>query len=227
MRFGADDRPLAWWECFFAPLMVPLFFVALLVLAVASVPVEFVCRLRQHRREKQLRPRLTAAGRVMAWSEVEAKLRAGEGTLIIEHRGPKGPIREWWTADDVGAASPIPLPASLKSPPVEGQLEPLRAYAASCAARYVDVESGSARLTEVPVPWDRRLDPRKYVVVDLGGGLFTAVLLVTGRQLAQTYPTARILTLVNWPGEPLLFAGDAETVFLAPADPPPAPDPAG
>jgi hypothetical protein len=201
--------------------MMPLFFIFLLVMAVASVPIEFVHRLRQQREEKQLRPRLAAAGRFMEWPEVEAKLRAGEGTLIIEHRSPKGPIREWWAADDLIAAAPVPLPTSLKSPPAEGQLEPLREYAASCEARYLDVDSGWAKLTEVPVPWDRRLDPRKYVVVDLGGGLMTAIVLVTGRRLAEKYPAAKVVTLVSWLGEPVMFAGDAEAVFLAPAAPAP------
>lgn len=73
----------------------------------------------------------------------------------------------------------------------------------------------SSRLTEVPVPWD----PRKYVVVDLGGGLMTAILLVTGRRLAERYPAATVVTLVTWLVEPVLFAGDAESVFLAPAEP--------
>jgi hypothetical protein len=154
----------------------------------------------------------------MEWAKVEAKLQSGEGTLIVEHRSPQGPIREWWAADDLIAASPVPLPVSLKSPPAEGHFEPLRDYAANCAARYVDVESGVAKLTEVPAPWDRRLDPRKYVVVDLGGGLMTAVVLVTGRKLAEKYPAGKVVTLIAWMGEPLLFAGDAETVFLTPAD---------
>jgi hypothetical protein len=217
VRSGCDETPFAWWEWLFAPIVMPLFFIFLLVMAVASIPIEFVCRLRQQREEKQLRTRLTAAGRFVEWPEVEAKFRAGEGTLIIEHRSPKGPIREWWVADDLIAASPVPLPASLKSPLAEGQLEPVREYAVSCAARYVDVESGGARLTEVPVPWDRRLDPRRYVVVDLGGGLMTAIVLVTGRKLAEKYPAAKVVTLVTWLDEPVLFAGDAETVFLAPA----------
>src|SRR5262245_26460028 len=170
IRYGDDDTPWAWWEWLFVPLMYPLIFVVLLTLSVASVPVAFVYRLLQRREEKRLRPRLAAAGRLVGWPEVEAGLRTGEGTLLIEHQSPKGPIREWWAADDLIAGSPVSLPASLKSPLAEGQLESLRDYAASCAAQYLNVESGAAKLTEVPVHWDRRLDPRKYVVVDLGGG---------------------------------------------------------
>jgi hypothetical protein len=219
IRFGADETPYAWWEWLFAPVMMPLIFAGLLVMAVVSVPVEFVYRLRQRRNEKRLRPRLAAVGRFLEWPAVEAELRAGEGTLIVEHQSPKGPIREWWAEDDLIAAAPVPLPASLRSSPAEGQLQPLQEYAAACVARYTDVAAGTARLTEVPVPLARRLDPAKYVVVDLGGGLMTAILLPTGRRLADKYPAGKVVTLVTWLGEPVLFAGDAETVFLADAEP--------
>jgi hypothetical protein len=59
----------------------------------------------------------------------------------------------------------------------------------------------------------RRLDPRKYVVVDLGGGLMTAILLRTGRELVVNYPKAKIVTLFAWGEDPLLLGGDAEVVF--------------
>ncbi|MGL6072993.1 MAG: hypothetical protein ACRC8S_02405 [Fimbriiglobus sp.] len=213
VRSGGDESPIAWWEWLFAPIMMPLFIIFLLVMAVVSVPLEFVYRLRQQREEKRLQPRLAAAGRFLDWPAVEAKLQAGEGTLIVEHLSPKGPIREWWAEDDLIAASPVPLPTSLKSPPAEGQLQPLQEFAATCAARYADLASGAAKLTEVPVPLERQLDPAKYVVVDLGGGLMTTILLPTGRRLA-----GKVVTLVNWLGEPVLFAGDAESVFLADAE---------
>jgi hypothetical protein len=50
-------------------------------------------------------------------------LKAGEGTLIVEHRTPKGPIREWWTEDDLVAASPVRLPVCVTSPPDEDRLQ--------------------------------------------------------------------------------------------------------
>jgi hypothetical protein len=217
VRSGADETPFAWWEWLFIPIMVPLFIVFLLVAAVVSVPLEFVYRLWVQRQERRLPPRLAAVGRSLEWSAVEGKLRAGEGTLIVEHRSPKGPVREWWTEDDLIAAAPVPVPSSLQSPPAEGQLGPLREYARVCASKYVNVESGSAKLTVVPVPTASRLDPRKYVVIDLGGGLMTAVFLPTGRKLAELYPRARLVTLIDWFDEPLLFAGDAESVLLGPA----------
>jgi hypothetical protein len=214
VRRGDDNTPIAWWEWLFAPILMPLFLVWMVLLAVLSFPVGLVYSFQQWREEKRLRPRLTAAGRWIDWSEVEAGLRAGVGTLIIEHRSPQGPVREWWTEDDVIARAPIPLPADVRTPPPEEQIPAVLQYGRECAARYVDVESGSARLTEVPVPLGRKLDPRKYVVVDLGGGMMTAIVLSTGRQLAEKYPQGKVVTLVAWSEDPVLAVGDAEAVFL-------------
>jgi len=77
-------------------------------------------------------------------------------------------------------------------------LQPLQDFAKACSARYVALEAGAAKLTEIPVPLDRRLDPRKYVVVDLGGGLMTAIVLVTGRKLSEKYPQGKLVTLLAW-----------------------------
>ncbi|MBN9521452.1 hypothetical protein J0H58_23515 [bacterium] len=60
----------------------------------------------------------------------------------------------------------------------------------------------------------QKLNPAKSVVVDLGGGLMTAIVLRTGRDLAGKYPRGRVVTLVAWADKPVLFAGDAEMVFL-------------
>ena len=45
----------------------------------------------------------------------------------------------------------------------------------------------------------------------------TAVMLVTGRNLSEKYPQGKVVTLLAWSDEPLLFKGDAESVFLKPA----------
>jgi hypothetical protein len=219
VRSGDDETPIAWWEWLSAPIMMPLFVLVLLIMAVVSIPVEFVIRLIQQRKEKHLRQQLAAAGRFIEWGDVEAKLKAGEGTLIVEHCSPKGPIREWWTEADVVAAAPVPLPTSLKSLPAEGRLQRLQDFAKTCSARYVAIEAGSAKLTKIPIPLHKRLDPRKYVVVDLGGGLFTTILLVTGRTLSEKHPQGKVVMLLDWSDEPLLFHGDAEDVFLAPSEP--------
>src|ERR1051326_8645483 len=213
---GPEDRSVAWWEWLLAPILLPLILVVRLVVAIVSAPFELVYNFRKAGEEPRLRRRLVAAGRFLEWPEVEAKLRAGTGTLIVEHRSPGGPIRDWWTPEDLIAAAPVPVPVSVKSRPAEGQ--PLRQqmheYAEACAARNVNVESGSAKLTEFPVPSDRQPDSSQIAIVDLGGGWTSPVRLVTGRNLAEKYPAAKIVTLVTWLGGPLLFVGDIETIFL-------------
>ncbi|QEG29618.1 hypothetical protein GobsT_44160 [Gemmata obscuriglobus] len=38
IRFGQDNRPLAWWECFFFPIVMPAVFLLLGAAALASIP---------------------------------------------------------------------------------------------------------------------------------------------------------------------------------------------
>jgi hypothetical protein len=214
-----DPWRTRWWEWFLLPLS-PLFILFLLVAAAVSVPLERVRQRRQKDSEKEFLQALTERGRTAPWHEVESELIAGRGTLIIEHQSPKGPIREWWTSDDVIAQSPVSLPTALNSGlATEQDLASIREYSRVCAKRYLDLEGGVAKLTEVPIPEARRGDSRQYVTVHLGGGLMTAIFLMTGRELATRYPPAKVVTLIAWEwlGEPILAVGDAEDVFLPPS----------
>ena len=47
-------------------------------------------------KERTFRRRLRERGRFIEWKQLELKLRAGEGTLVVE-QGQKRPIRVWWT----------------------------------------------------------------------------------------------------------------------------------
>ncbi|MGA2498163.1 MAG: hypothetical protein ABSH20_10500 [Tepidisphaeraceae bacterium] len=212
-RSAGDETPIAWWEYLFAPIIMPLFLLFLLFAAVVSIPLEFVNRLRQNRQERQLGRRLAAVNRLMRWDDVAAKLIAGEGTLIIEHRSPSGPIREWWTEDDLIGSAPVLLPDSLTLPPTEEQLRLVQEYGKACSERYVSIESGTAKLTQVPVPLNQQLDPRKYVSVQLGAGTISWAILAIGRKLAEQYPRGKVVTLLAWSDAPILFLGDAESVF--------------
>ena len=216
IRAGDDDTPWAWWEWLLAPIIWPVLLILMVVVAAVSIPVEIVYRFRMWRQEKKLLARLTSVGRSVPWSEIEARFRAGEGTLIVEHRSPNGPIREWWSEDDLVGEAPLPLPTSVRSLPPEGPCESVREYARFCAARYAAPDSGTAKLTALPVPLNWKLDPRRRVVVDLGGGSMTTVILPvpTPRGLAAKYPHGKVVTLIVWGDNPILAAGDAETVFL-------------
>jgi hypothetical protein len=53
VRLDGDESPISWWEELFAPIMLPLFFIFLLILAIVTIPVEFVYRRRQQRDDTQ------------------------------------------------------------------------------------------------------------------------------------------------------------------------------
>jgi hypothetical protein len=193
-------RPIASREWLSALFMFPVILVAvliiglpLLIVGLVSIPIAMGFQLRERRRENKLRSRLAFDGRYMHWCELEAKLKSGEGTLIIEHLWTKSAIREWWTEDDLVARSPIPLPTSPILLPEGDQLISLHQYAESSAATYTDTNAGVAKLTEVPDP-------------QLKG---------SRRKLSEKYPNAKIvvLFLFDWDaGQSVLYGGNAETV---------------
>jgi hypothetical protein len=171
VRSDGDTRPRAWWEWLFVPIIVVgyvLFMVAFVVfflgLMVVSIPLLPVFSLLLYLEMKRLRRRLAQAGRVVEWSEVEAKLAAGEGTLILEYWSPKAGRRTWWTQDDLNAGAPVPLP-SMDSETEEAQRLLLDEYANACEARYTNVKTGTARLTVVPSPLPRGIEPNKVVTL--------------------------------------------------------------
>lgn len=52
---------------------------------------------------------MKANGRIVVWEHFIREINAGHGTLIVERFSFKGPIRMWWTMDDVYEVSPYPL----------------------------------------------------------------------------------------------------------------------
>jgi hypothetical protein len=121
----------------------------------------------------------------LEWGEVEAKLAAGSGTIIIQHCSPAGPIREWWTEDDLTALTPFALPAVWDSSRDAAEFRPLYDYLKVCCSRYVDAELGTAKLFNMPIP----------------------------STLQEKYPQAKVVTLLTWFDKPFLFAGDHFSLF--------------
>ena len=87
------------------------------VLGVAMMPVLLagaglvissasVLRWKRRHQERSLRAAMKAQGRVLIWADFLEKMRALGGTCIEERFSPKGPVRFWWTRDDVSAESP-------------------------------------------------------------------------------------------------------------------------
>lgn len=172
-------------------------------------------RYRKEREKKaEFRVEMMSQHRVLDWTEVATKLEKGEGTLIVQHLLPKGPVRDWWVPDDLIALAPIALPRLAKAPLEEPVRQRVSEYAAACQTKYTDSVSGTALLTDYPLSDVEQRDSGKLVVVDLGDGFMTAIRLTTGRKLDSRFPKAKVITLICWSDPPFIAVGDAENVFL-------------
>jgi len=84
-------------------------------------------------------------GRFIAWEELEPRLQAGDGTLVVE-AAPKEGIRVWWTQDDIVHQAPT-------QPPLKEELDYMRCnaphpFVSWCYGRFLDPDYGQAFLTE-------------------------------------------------------------------------------
>jgi hypothetical protein len=74
--------------------------------AAVAIPLSFVPRWLQKHREVSFRLLLKSRGRLITWQEFLHSMRDSGGTCIEEKFSPKGPIRFWWTQDNVYTESP-------------------------------------------------------------------------------------------------------------------------
>jgi hypothetical protein len=86
-------------------LLLPL----LLVGGALSIPYTAVARRLRARRERRFSDSMRSNGRTMRWAHFIREIEDGHGTLIIERFSFKGPIRLWWTPDDVYELCSYPL----------------------------------------------------------------------------------------------------------------------
>jgi hypothetical protein len=122
------------------------FIPVLLILAGLSIPAGLIQRQLARRRRKQLLSDMRLRGRVVVFSEIEEQANCGSGTLIIERRLPKGPVRHWWTPEDIYVRCPYPLGSSIN--PFESS--PFGDAISWCRERYTDVQKGAAALVADP-----------------------------------------------------------------------------
>ncbi|HEY1805022.1 MAG TPA: hypothetical protein VGG45_11140 [Terracidiphilus sp.] len=83
-------------------LMLPFLFLG----ACFAAPYLLVLRWRQQRREDALKKLMKSKGRFMAWAEFARAMRETGGTCIEERFSAKGPVRFWWTPENVRVESP-------------------------------------------------------------------------------------------------------------------------
>jgi hypothetical protein len=115
----------------------------LLVGAGLAVSSATVLRWKRKYREHSLRSLMKEQGRVLAWAEFLERMHASGGTCIEERFSPKGPVRFWWTPENVHAESPHRI-IDWFTMQKGGTATPFVLW---CRERYTDAE-GSALLVD-------------------------------------------------------------------------------
>ena len=130
-------------------LLIPV----LLAGACLAIPFGFVLRWMRQHREHAFRMRMKSRGRLKPWPEFVRDLRETGGTCIEERFSPEGPVRFWWTGEDVCRESPheiIDWFTMRKGRKGE-------AFVGWCRERYTSADGGSAMLV------DTGLTPRREI----------------------------------------------------------------
>ncbi|MBV8632743.1 MAG: hypothetical protein JOZ83_17595 [Silvibacterium sp.] len=105
-RVGRDGRVLfkrrtvkfaSAWSAIFTPL--------LFLAAGLAIPYGFVANYVMKRRERQFRRDMERLGRTMLWPDFVRKSSEKNGTLIVAVDSHKGPVRWWWTSENLAGLS--------------------------------------------------------------------------------------------------------------------------
>ena len=152
-----------------APVMLAYAVVAIAVFLLFVLPWMLLAGWRNDRR---FRRNLSESGRVCPWPDVEARLKSGRGTVLVEI-GPKGAGYAWWIDDDRSALDPEgALPSWSQWHGHEFGVDPgdfvdTEAIRRWCESR-LEQYAKAACLTRVPLRLQRRPDwnlPEQRVVV--------------------------------------------------------------
>jgi hypothetical protein len=122
--------------------MIPVLFVG----ACLAVPYTLGARWLRMHGEHKLRLKMKSRGRLIPWPEFVCAMHEQGGTCIEEKFSPKGPVRFWWTPEDVQRESPheaIDWFTMRKG----RQYAPFVHW---CRARYTCADGGSAVLVDTP-----------------------------------------------------------------------------
>jgi hypothetical protein len=120
--------------------MIPL----LVIGACFVIPYIFVLRWMRHLSEHSFIRRMRTCGRVMTWAEFMRTMRGAGGTCIEERFSPKGPVRFWWTPENVYRESPHEI-IDWFTMRKGGRFEPFIRW---CRERYTSANGGSAVLVD-------------------------------------------------------------------------------
>ena len=98
----AQKQPSTWMGAAMGIAMIPVLFVG----ACVAIPYTLGARWLRLHGEHKLRALMKSQGRLMAWPEFVRVLHERGGTCIEEKFTAKGPVRIWWTPEDVRRESP-------------------------------------------------------------------------------------------------------------------------
>lgn len=121
-------------------LMVPVLFAG----ACVVVPFSFAVRwIRQHR-EHSFRSMMKSRGRLIPWNDFLRTMRDRGGTCIEERFSPKGPVRFWWTPENIYRESPYEI-IDWFTMRKGRHAEPFIRW---CRERYTSADAGTAVLVD-------------------------------------------------------------------------------
>ena len=140
---NAEKQSSTWMGAVMGVAMIPVLFVG----ACLAVPYTVGARWLRLHREHQLRLLMKSRGRLMTWPDFVRVLHERGGTCIEEKFTAKGPVRFWWTPEDVRRESPHEITSWFT-------MRKGRQYAPFvywCRARYTSADEGSAVLVDTPL----------------------------------------------------------------------------
>ena len=120
--------------------MIPVLFVG----ACLAIPYTVGVRWLRLHDEHKLRQLMKSRGRLMTWAEFARAMHERGGTCIEEKFTARGPVRIWWTPDDVGTESPHEIGDWFRMRKGR-KYEPFVHW---CRARYTSADAGSAMLVD-------------------------------------------------------------------------------
>jgi hypothetical protein len=93
----------------FGPAMSVLLLPLLFLVGALSLPYMMIANSIVARRERRFTDSLKLRGRTMDWPDFIRRLDGDNGMLIVERFSFEGPIRMWWTTDNLYETCPYPL----------------------------------------------------------------------------------------------------------------------
>ncbi len=143
-----------------APVHIPapiglLLMPVLLIVGALSYPIIGVLFVYFKIKERRFVQQMTSLNRVMDWDRFLRSEADNHGTVIVEWLSEKGPVRRWWTADDIRKIVPHGLPENGMDAVFDRQFDPFCLW---CYETYTNNRTGKALLlasSHVPELWNR------------------------------------------------------------------------